>query len=95
LEIEMNTGNIYHEMIAKGLTHSMRSWSEEWLGRAHNFATLNWSRPLPPETLLHLRKRLLEDGHPDLAAKLLLVLLGEFPSAKATRARNRAKQPRT
>lgn len=80
---------------AASMTRRVISMSAREGGRAHNFATLNWSRPLPPETLLHLRKRLLENGHPDLAAKLLLVLLGEFPPARAARARDRAKEPRT
>ena len=55
----------------------MRSFSENWLGRSHNFASLHWYDQLPADTLIHLRAKLLEEGHPDLAAKVLLVLLGE------------------
>lgn len=75
----MNTSHIYEEMHSRNLTASKRSWSEHWLGRAHNFASIHWKHPMPAETLLHLRERLIQAGHHDLAAKLLLVLLGEFP----------------
>jgi hypothetical protein len=75
----MITGIIYNEMVSRNLTTSMRAWSEEWAGRSHNFATTHWEKPLPPETALYLRKRLIEAGHPDLAAVLLLSLIGELP----------------
>ena len=91
----MHTCKIYEEMRTRNLTTSMRLWSEDWLGRAHNFATTHWTRPLPAETLLHLRKRLLEEGHPDLAAKLLLVLLGEMPPARASHSRARTREARS
>ena len=80
------TGIIYNEMVARNLTASMRSWSEDWAGRSHNFASTHWARPLPPETALYLRKRLIEAGHPDLAAALLLSLIGELPSWQPARA---------
>jgi hypothetical protein len=73
----MNTGEIFLEMHARGLTESMRSFSETWLGRSHNFTSINWDNPLAADTLLHLRASLLDEGYPDLAAKMLLVLLGE------------------
>ena len=76
----MITGILYNEMVERNLTTSMRSWSEDWAGRAHNFATTHWAKPLPAETILHLRRRLLEEGHHDLAAALLLSLIGELPS---------------
>lgn len=79
----MDTSIIYEEMRARDLTTSRRAWSEHWLGRSHNFASIHWSHPLPPDALLHLRARLLAEGHHDLAAKLLLVLLGEYPSRTA------------
>jgi hypothetical protein len=73
----MVVGDIYNEMFERDLTDSMRSWSERWAGRSHNFATTCWARPLPVETAIHLRKRLLAEGYPDLAAKVLLALLDE------------------
>jgi hypothetical protein len=75
----MITGILYNEMAARNLTDSMRAWSETWAGRSHNFASTHWTKPLPPETILHLRRRLIEAGHPDLAAVLLLSLIGELP----------------
>ncbi len=71
----MNTSDIFTEMFERQLTESMRSWSQDWAGRSHNFATTHWERPLPVETAIHLRKRLLAEGHPDLAAKVLLAML--------------------
>jgi hypothetical protein len=73
----MIIGELYNEMFERELTNSMRSWSEAWAGRSHNFATTCWDKPLPAETAIHLRRKLLAEGHPDLAAKVLLALLGE------------------
>ena len=73
----MIVGDIYIEMYERGLAGSMRSWSEQWAGRSHNFATTFWEQPIPAETAIHLRRKLLDQGHPDLAAKVLLALLGE------------------
>ena len=73
----MITGNIYNEMFERNLTTSMRSWSEEWAGRSHNFATTNWNKPLPPETIIYIRKKLMIEGYHDLAAMLLVGLLGD------------------
>lgn len=76
----MITAILYNEMVERGLTSSMRSWSEEWAGRAHNFASTHWSKKLPAETLVRIRRRLIELGHPDIAAVVLLALLDELPS---------------
>jgi hypothetical protein len=78
----MFIGDIYNEMVDRELTCSMRSWSENWAGRSHTFATTCWDKPLPADTAIYLRKRLLEAGHPDLAAKVLLALLGEEQHAQ-------------
>ena len=80
----MNTGDIFLEMHARGLTESMRSFSEAWLARSHNFTSINWDNPLPADTLIHLRAGLLAEGHPDLAAKMLLVLLREYTACEPT-----------
>lgn len=72
-------GEIYNEVFERYLTDSLWSWSEQWAGRFHNFATTCWAKPNPAETAIHLRKRLLAEGHPDLAAKVLLALLDEAP----------------
>ena len=75
----MNIVDIYTEMFERNLTESMRSWSQDWAGRSHNFATMHWEQPLPADTAIRLRKRLLVEGHPDLAAKVLLAMLGDVP----------------
>lgn len=79
----MNTGRLYNEMAERGLTTSMRSWSEDWAGRSHNFASTHWAKDLPPETLVRIRRRLVKSGHPDLAATLLLALIGDLPGSDA------------
>lgn len=84
------TEDIYDEMVERNLTASMRQWSEEWLGRSHNFASINRTHPLPAGCMVELRKRLIAEGHHDLAAKILLALLGELPPSKRSR-RGRAK----
>lgn len=73
----MIVGEIYNEMLERDLTRSMRNWSEQWAGRSHNFATTCWERPIPTDTAIYLRRKLLAEGHPDLAAKVLLALLGD------------------
>lgn len=77
----MITGVIYNEMLNRNLTTSMRSWSEEWAGRSHNFATTHWEKPLPPETSLRMRRKLIAEGHHDLAALLLISLLNDADRA--------------
>lgn len=81
------TEDIYNEMAARNLTVSMRQWSEEWLGRSHNFASINRAQPLPAGCMVQLRKRLIDEGHHDLAAKVLLALLGELPASKRSSGR--------
>ena len=75
---EMNTHEVYTEMQRRNLTFSLREFSVAWCARSHNFAATHQTKPLPADVLIHLRKRLLEEGQPDLAAKLLLVLIGEY-----------------
>ena len=77
----MLIANLYNEMFARGLTESMRSWSEDWAGRSHNFASTNWSKDVPPETLVRIRARLIASGYPDLGATLLLALIGDLPTS--------------
>jgi hypothetical protein len=78
----MIIGELYNEMFDRELTGSMRNFSEHWAGRSHNWASTCWERPLPAETAIYLRRRLLAEGHPDLAAKVLLALLGEEQHAQ-------------
>lgn len=73
----MNTGVLFWEMHDLGLTTSMRSWSEQWLHKSHNFASINWDRPLPPAVLLTLRRNLIQRGAHELAARVLVALLEE------------------
>ncbi len=47
--------------------------------RLRGLMTGTCGKPLPAETVLHVRRRLLEEGHHDIAAALLLSLIGELP----------------
>jgi len=77
----MIVGDLYTLLYSRELFDSMRSFSE-WAGRSHNFASLCWEKPLPADTALHVRRKLLAEGHPDLAAKVLLAMLGEEQHAQ-------------
>ena len=74
----MRAYEVFEAMRDRNLTTSLRSWSKDWLGRAQNFATVNQSDPLPPETSIVLRRRLVDSGHHDLAAMVLLSMLDDF-----------------
>ena len=85
----MRAYDVYNEMRDRNLTTSLRAWSQEWLDRAQNFGATHQSQPLPPETAILLRHRLIEAGHHDLAASVLLSMLGdrEQPRRRLRRAR--------
>lgn len=73
----MIVGELYNHMVERELTHSMRSWSEDWAGRSHNYCSTNWDRPLPADIGIRLHRLLLVEGQPDLAARLLISLLDD------------------
>ena len=74
----MRAYEVFEAMRDRNLTTSLRSWSKEWLGHSQNFATVNQADPLPPETSIVLRRRLVDSGHHDLAAMVLLSMLDDF-----------------
>jgi hypothetical protein len=74
----MRAYEVFEAMRDRNLTTSLRSWSKECLGRAQNFGVTHQSDPLPPETALRLRHRLVAAGHHDLGATILISLLDEF-----------------
>ncbi|PIB93104.1 hypothetical protein [Caulobacter sp. FWC2] len=73
----MIVGELYNYMLERELTQSMRSWSEDWAGKSHNFCSTNWHRPLPADIAVRLHRMLLTEGQPDLAARLLVSLLDD------------------
>jgi hypothetical protein len=85
----MRAYEVFAEMRDRNLTASLRSWSQEWLDRAQNFGATHQSEPLPPETAITLRCRLIEAGHHDLAAKVLLTMLGEYEKPRRQPRRSR------
>lgn len=86
----MRAEEVFSEMRNRNLTTSLRAWSEEWCQRAPNFGATHREKSLPPQVAITLRRRLIEAGHPDLAAKVLLDLLGELePQPRRTRSRRR------
>lgn len=85
----MRAYEIYEEMRQRNLTTSMRSWSQQWLSRSQNYCATHGSEPLPAETAIELRRRLIAEGHPDLAAKVLLAALGELDQPRRPSRRTR------
>jgi hypothetical protein len=85
----MRAYEVFAEMRDRNLTASLRSWSQEWLDRAQNFGATHQSEPLPADTAITLRRRLIEAGHHDLAAKVLLTMLGEYEKPRRAPRRRR------
>jgi len=74
----MRAYEVFEAMKDRNLTTSLRSWSKDWLGHSQNFGVTHQSEPLPPETSIVLRRRLVDSGHHDLAAMVLLSMLDDF-----------------
>ena len=72
----MVISDLYILLQRRRLTGSMRHCSDTWLGKPHNYVSLNQDDEAPAEVLLTARARLLKAGYPDLAAALLLAALG-------------------
>jgi len=85
----MRAYEVFNEMRNRNLTTSLRAWSQEWLDRAQNFGATHQSEPLPPDTAIRLRRRLVEAGHHDLAAMVLLSMLGEYEKPRRALRRSR------
>ncbi len=69
---------IYKELRERGLVRSKRAFSRSFLGRAHNYATSERTRARPStDVLLHLARRLTDEGATDLANGILHNLLGQ------------------
>ena len=72
----MNAGlDLYHLLRAKGLSHSLRHYSREWLGSAENYACLRGERAPSERALVHLFQRLWSEGRLLLAARVARLIL--------------------
>ena len=60
--------DIYHELVRKGLTSSLRDYSSYYLGRAENYACIRGDRSPSEQSLIFLFRRLWSEGHLMLAA---------------------------
>lgn len=67
--------DLYDLMARRGLTHSRRHYSTEWLGLAPNYACLRGDRPPSDSAMLHLARKLLSKRRFILAAHVLQMLL--------------------
>jgi hypothetical protein len=67
---------IFEEMRARGMVRSGRAFSRDWLDRAPNYTCAVGFDRLAPGALLHLHRRLLTAGEADLAARLMVHLIG-------------------
>lgn len=77
----MNAGiDLYALLSARGLTHSKRHFSREWLGaRAANYYCLRGDRGLPEHVILRVLRRLIRERRYILAAYVARELL--WPAA--------------
>ena len=73
-----NTGiDFYHPLARRGLTTSRRDYSSYYLGMAENYACLRGERTPSPTALINLFRRLWEERHFILAARVAWAILWE------------------
>ena len=70
--------DLYDLMARRGLTHSRRHYSTEWLGLAPNYACLRGDRPPSEAATLTLIRKLLDRRRYILAAHVLRVLIWPY-----------------
>ena len=73
----MTTAGIdfYHQLARRGLTYSLRDYSSYYLGMAENYACLRGDRDPSERALINLFRRLWEERHYILAARVAWAIL--------------------
>lgn len=66
---------IYRELSRRGLARSLRDLSSSYFGMAPNYACLRSDRPPSERALIHLFRRLWDERHYFLAAKVACTIL--------------------
>lgn len=67
--------NIYHQLARRCLTTSQRDFSRYYLGMADNYACLRGDRPPSERAMINLFRRLWDERHYILAAKVAWLIL--------------------
>ena len=71
----MTIDDIYLDLRERGLVHSLRGFSRDFLGRAENYAADRGLDRCAPAALVNLHRRLGAEDQPDLQARVLERLL--------------------
>ena len=73
----MTTAGIdfYRQLARRGLTHSLRDYSSYYLGMAENYACLRGRRGPSERARINLFRRLWEERHFIIAARVACVIL--------------------
>ena len=73
---------IYHQFERRGLTHSRRHFSREWLGSAENYASIRADRGPSAEVLIRAFQRVWREGRLGLAVRLAWIILWSPPEVR-------------
>ena len=71
----MSVLEIYHLLSRRGLTHSLRDFSQFYLGMAPNYACIRGNRPASEHAMVHLFRRLWAERRFILAAQIGWIIL--------------------
>lgn len=71
----MTVNDIYQDLRGRGLVHSLRRFSRDYLGRAENYASDGGLDRCAPAALVNLHRRLGDEQQADLQARVLERLL--------------------
>ena len=74
-ESDISVDDIYQDLRGRGLVHSLRRFSRDYLGRAENYAADRGLDRCAPAALVHLHRRLGAERQADLQARVLERLL--------------------
>ena len=79
----MTIDDIYGTLKERGLVHSLRGFSRDYLGRAENYAADRGLDRCAPAALVNLHRRLGTERQADLQARVLERLLQQGAAASA------------
>ncbi len=91
----MTLNDIYQDLRGRGLVHSLRRFSRDYLGRAENYAADGGLHRCAPAALVHLHRRLGAERQADLQARVLERLLQHGAAASAPASTNGASSAAT
>ena len=79
----MSTGReIYQQFERRGLTHSRRHFSREWLGTAENYTSIRAERGPSADVMIGAFQKVWREGRIGLAVRLAWMILWMPPEAR-------------